>query len=198
MKSKLFIVALLIATILGSCVNPKIHGIGVGRSNRELCDEVYLIKGDTVSWVQTADPNCFVEKSGKFFHYHEGDSVRTEFIWCEDSWIAGTIIEGHIVDHARDDDFILANQQPIDSILGKYITDSHGVYRREHDTVHQYYDRLLMLKTSHAIHQYWILKIKTADVYGPFSYLDYLDMKKQLGVPSTLRLMGEKEAADNN
>lgn len=43
------------------------------------------------------------------------------------------------------------------------------------------------------IHQYWIIVKTTADVYGPFSYEDYLKMKKELGVPETLKLKREKQ-----
>jgi len=55
-----------------------------------------------------------------------------------------------------------------------------------------------MLDNSPVIHQYWIMVVKTADIYGPLSYEDYLDMKKQLGVSSTLMLKREKESLNNN
>ena len=43
------------------------------------------------------------------------------------------------------------------------------------------------------IHLYWILNTKTADVYGPYSFDDYIRIKKELGVPETLKLKCEKQ-----
>lgn len=200
MKNFCYIIAFSFAVLsLSSCNHSNTYSFGVGKSDTHpFCVDVHLVKGDTIAWTPGNNQD---EVLGKFFHYHEGNSVRTEFIWSY-NWYYQSIIQGHIVDYANDEDFLLADQKPIDSILGKEITiySKDGRYsysRREYDTVHQYDAYWRMLDFSPVKHQYWIMKIKTADIYGPFSYLEYLDMRKQLGVPSTLKLMGEKEDNDN-
>lgn len=199
----MIVMSFILTTILAfsSCNHSNTYSFGVGKSDTHpFCNDVHLIKGDTITWSSTG--NNQDEVLGTFFHYHEGDSVRTKFIWS-DTWYYASIIRGHIVDYAYNDGFLLADQKPIDSILGKEITiySKDGRYsysRREYDTVNQYDAYWKMLDNSPVIHQYWIMVVKTADIYGPLSYEDYLDMKKQLGVPSTLMLKREKESLNNN
>ena len=191
--------AIIMVLLIGCNRYPEKFGVNVGRSDTGHYNDVHLNDGDTISWVPTVNHCCYVESEGKYFHYHEEDTVRTAFIAC-DSWSYGTIIGGHVVDFLRDEKYLLVDQKPIDSILGKEIIiyDNNGNYKqtiREFDNVHNYqwdaYEK--WLEESPAIHQYWILVINTADVYGPFSYEDYLDMKQKLGVPPTLMLKCEKE-----
>lgn len=201
MKNLCYIIAFSFAALsLSSCNHSNTYDYGVGKSDTHpFCNDVHLIKGDTITW---SPGNNQDEVLGTFFHYHEGDSVRTKFLWSS-TWRYSTIIKGHIIDNISNENYLLAEQKPIDSILGKEITiyskDGRNSYsRREYDTVHQYDAYWKMLDNSPVIHQYWIMAVKTADVYGPFSYEDYLDMKKQLGVPSTLMLKREKESLNNN
>lgn len=200
MKTRFFIITFSILAFI-SCNHTNGYVFGVGKSDTHpFCVDVHLVKGDSIMWSPTS--NNQDEVLGTFFHYHEGDSVKTKFIWS-DTWYYASIIRGHIVDYSYDDDFLLAQQKPIDSILGKEITYYHedGSYwysRREYDTVSRYDDYWRMLDHSPVPNQYWIMNIKTADIYGPFSYLDYLDMKKQLSVPPALKLMGEKQENNSN
>jgi hypothetical protein len=178
------------------------YGIGVGRSDFENCEAVYLYKGDTVFWAQTGNPNCVIEKKGKFFHYHEGNVLKTKFVWC-DTWTSGTIIRGHIVDYIRNSDFLLSEQKPIDIILGEentyYNDEGFGGYsQRENDTIHQFDAYWGTLNDNNTANKYWIIVINSADVYGPLSYEEYLDMKKKLMVPSTLMLKCEYATTNNN
>lgn len=202
MKKDLF--CLLVAAFLLSGCNryPEKFGINVGRSDSGHYNDVHLNAGDTISWARTGDPCYYVESEGKYFNYHNEDTVRTVFIVCDSFY--GTIIDGHVVDYSRNANYLLVDQKPIDSILGKEIIiyDNDGNYKRtirEFDTIHNYqwdaYEK--WLEESPTIHQYWILVINTADVYGPFTYEDYLDMKQQLGVPPTLILKCEKDNSIN-
>lgn len=199
MKTRLFIIAFSILTFI-SCNHTNNYIYGVGPSDTELgCIDVYLCKGDTIMWSPTG--NNQDEVLGTFFHYHEGDSVKTKFLWSS-TWRYSTIIKGHIIDHISDENYLLADQKPVDSIWGKYIyiyndDGSYSYSRREYDTTHHYDKRRKQLEDTPTIHYYWIMVVKTADVYGPFSYEDYLDMKKQLGVPPTLMLKHEKERLKN-
>ena len=174
--------------LLVSCNRPKYNVYCY--QNEQGFNEIMLIKGDTIGW----NFNQYME--GKYYHYHKGDTIVTHFVFSGDSWIHGTVISGHISDYIQDDSFLLADKKPLDSILGKYIrivTKNNNVYsRREYDTINKYGANVKMLEES-PIHQYWIIVKTTADVYGPFSYEDYLKMKKELGVPETLKLKREKQ-----
>ena len=199
MKTRFFIIVFSILTFI-SCNHTDSYVYGVGPSDTEPgCTDVYLCRGDTITW---SPGNNQDEVLGTFFHYHEGDSVRTEFLWSS-TWRYSTIIKGHIIDNISNENYLLAEQKPVDSIWGRYITiyndDGSFCYsRREYDTTNHYDKRRKQLEDTPTIHYYWIMAVKTADVYGPFSYEDYLDMKKQLGVPSTLMLKREKESLNNN
>ncbi|MBO7460749.1 MAG: hypothetical protein J6T53_07580 [Bacteroidales bacterium] len=180
--------AAIIMVLLVSCNRPKYNVYCY--QNEQGFNEIMLIKGDTIGW----NFNQYME--GKYYHYHKGDTIVTHFVFSGDSWIHGTVISGHISDYIQDDSFLLADKKPLDSILGKYIrivTKNNNVYsRREYDTINKYGANVKMLEES-PIHQYWIIVKTTADVYGPFSYEDYLKMKKELGVPETLKLKREKQ-----
>lgn len=192
MKTKLSTIAFCIMTLF-SCNTSSNYKYSVGLSDDyPPCNDVHLIKGDTIIWTPTSP--CSREVLGKFFHYHNGDSVRTELLWNTNEWCA-PIIEGHIVDYAKNDCYLLADQKPLDSILGGYVHDSHGRYqgKREFDTTMNYNKLRKQLEDTPTTHQYWIMVVKTADVYGPFSYEDYLDMKQKLEVPQTLKLKREKK-----
>ena len=174
--------------LLVSCNRPKYNVYCY--QNEQGFNEIMLIKGDTIGW----NFNQYME--GKYYHYHKGDTIVTHFVFSGDSWRHGTVISGHISDYIQDDSFLLADKKPLDSILGKYIrivTKNNNVYsRREYDTINKYGANVKMLEES-PIHQYWIIVKTTADVYGPFSYEDYLKMKKELGIPETLKLKREKQ-----
>ena len=200
MKNHLSKITILLAAItmlsLVGCNHYDGYQYGVGPSDEEVgCKDVHLCKGDTIAWTRTSP--CSSEQLGTFFHYHQGDSIKTIFLWA-DTWYYPTIIEGHIVDYSYNDDYLLADQKPLDSIWGKYINiyrsdGSFGYSRREYDTINHYDKRRKQLEDTPTTHQYWIMVVKTADVYGPFSYEDYLIMKQQLGVPPTLKLKWEKK-----
>ena len=48
-----------------------------------------------------------------------------------------------------------------------------------------------MIKDSQ-YHDYWILNMKTSDVYGPLTFDEYMVKKKELGVPKDLKLKYER------
>lgn len=181
--------AAIIMVLLVSCNRPKYNVYCY--QNEQGFNEIMLIKGDTIGW----NFNQYME--GKYYHYHKGDTIVTHFVFSGDSWIHGTVISGHISDYIQDDSFLLADKKPLDSILGKYIRyynddGQHYYTNREYDTTGNHKKKMKQLEDS-PIHQYLILCKKTADIYGPFSFEDYLKMKKELGVPETLKLKREKQ-----
>lgn len=202
MKTYHIILFLLIMCIITACNRPRI----VVDSGREGFDEVKVFCGDTICHIIWRGQTAIVDPAGeplegRFFHYHENDSIITKYICCKKS-TGGTIIKGHIDDYSYDNDFLIVNQKPIDSILGEYLYyNNDGIPllypRRKYDTCKTYTETKIMLDLSR-IHQYWIINKISADVYGPLSYDDYLNIKKQLGVPPDLMLKREKYDIYNN
>ncbi len=179
-----------------SCNRPRIV---VENDDTEGFDIVKVYRGDTVCPIIWQGNTAVVDstgnpREGRFFYYHEKDSIIKRFICCDKTY-AGEIIDGHIDDDVSDSTFLIVDQKPVDMIFGKFIKiyRNNGDYylRREYDTIQNSWDKQIALDLSH-IHQYWIVNKTTKDVYGPFQYEDYLGMKKQLGVPSTLMLKREK------
>ena len=193
------IITAIIMVLLVSCNhNNDKFSIGYGASDHDYGKNIHLIYGDTTELISDPyHPDAIYKCTGKYFYYHEGDSVAARFIQSQ-TYLYGTIIGEHICDCTRDNTFLLADQQPLDSILGEYIRFYHedgspNYYsRREYDTIGNYTEKRKMIEDS-PIHLYWILNTKTADVYGPYSFDDYLRIKKELGVPETLKLKREKQ-----
>ena len=159
-------------------------------------EEICLFHGDTQAWVRTGNPDIQRLCKGRYFHYHDGEATRTRFI-TESGAGYGTIVSGHIAESVYDSVFLLADRKPLDSIFGLLQTlpcpfDSNSTYRgRPYDSCTNIKDRERQLRES-PIHDFWIIDQKTSDVYGPMSFDDYLAKKKELGVPSTLRLKCEQ------
>ena len=135
-------------------------------------------------------------RKGMFIHYHYAEDSISDFFAVEGIGVVKPHIQGHI----KNDSFILIDQKPLDSILGDYvciyINEKYFYYRRAYDTVCNYDDRLSMIHNSD-IHCFWIIAIKTADIYGPFSFEEYLDKKKELKVPDSLVLEYERQHCIN-
>ena len=187
-KITILLAAITMLSLVGCNLHPS-HSNVLCLRNDQGFNEIMLIKGDTIAW----NANRYME--GKYYHYHKGDTIVTHFVFSDYSWMHGTVIYGHISDYIQNESFLLADQKPLDSILGKFIrtiTKNNDIYwHREYDTINKYGADIKMLEES-PIHQYWIIGHKSADVYGPFSFGDYLKMKAELGVPETLKLKCEK------
>lgn len=156
-------------------------------------DEIILLNGDTICvppHLQKRD-NAPLRK-GMFIHYHKMDDSIKDFFAVEDIGI----IEPHVHECVENDTFMLIDQKSEDSVFGKYTriyyNDTCFFSRREYDTVTNWTDRHLMMQNSNK-HSFWIIGIKTADVYGPFTFDDYLTKKNELGVPATLKLKYETQ-----
>lgn len=198
MKKFLLITWLFTTISFIGCDKPRI----VVENDTEGFDVVKVFGSDTICRISWEGHTAIIDstgepREGRFFDYHKDDTIFTRFICCDRTY-GGKIVDGHIDEFIFDSVFLLADQKPVDSILGKYIRiylddeDSSNYYlRRQYDTCRNYTDKMSMLHISH-IHQYWIINKTSLDVYGPFSYDEYLHMKKQLGVPPTLMLKKEK------
>lgn len=159
--------------------------------------EICLFHGDTISWIQTGNPNYKRLCKGHFFHYHiDEDSICTEFV-MESGDGYGTIINGHINESIKDNLFLLAVRKPLDSIFGPLQTlpvpfDSNSTYLGRPQEPSTYDERWKMINDA-PYHDYWIINQQTSDVYGPMSFEEYQQKREELGVPDNLRLKCEKE-----
>lgn len=190
MKSNYFIVPFLIV-LMSSC-NITISDIAQEQGT-EGVEEICLLHGDTESWVRTGSPSLQRLCKGRFFHYHNNnDIVCTQFV-MESGTNYGTIISGHITESVKDSIFLLADRKPLDSIFGPLQTlpcpfdTSSTTLGRPKDPMTNDHDFWDMIEKS-KYHDFWILNINTSDVYGPFTFDEYLAKKKELGVPENLKL----------
>ena len=84
-------------------------------------------------------------------------------------------VVGHIVDHSFDKKYIIVAQKPWDDFI-----ESH------------HYQQAKEFK-KYKFRQYWIIDKYKQKTYGPFTKDQYLDKKKELGVPDTLKLQFERQ-----
>ena len=159
-------------------------------------EEIRLFHGDTESWVRSGNPNIQHLCSGRFFHYHPNDDTAYSWFIMESGSGYGTIISGHINESVKDSSFLLADRKPLDSVFGPLQTlqcpfDSNSTFLgRPKEPLTNYDDYWEMINNSQ-YHDYWILNLKTSDVYGPLSFDHYLIKKEELGVPEKLKLKCE-------
>lgn len=156
-------------------------------------DEIILWNGDTLCVPEhLKNYDKAQTKKGLFIHYHiTDDSIRLFFA------VEGTsIIPPHVHEYVEDNSFMLIDQKPMDSVFGEYIRINYNntdyLVRRRYDTIDNYNGTMLMMENS-KIHSYWIVGIETADVYGPFSFDQYLKKKNELRVPEKLKLKCERQ-----
>lgn len=167
----------------------------IAQEQGEEGEEIRLFHGDTEFWVRTGNPNLYRLCRGRFFHFHPNDD--TVFTWFITE-LNSTIISGHINESVMDSIFLLADRKPLDSIFGPLQTlpcpfdsssTTFGRPREPHTTLKE---KEQIIKDS-SCHDFWILNMKTSDVYGPYTFDDYLTKKKELGVPETLKLEYETQ-----
>ena len=195
MKYKLnCLLALIVTAFLNSCNMPLCE---IAQEQGSEGEEIRLFHGDTESRVPSMNPNYQHLRRGRFFHYHPNDdTVYTKFV-MESGPDYGTIITGHIDESVKDSVFLLADRKPLDSIFGPLQTlpcpfDSNSTFLgRPKEPLTNYDDYWKMIKDSQ-YHDYWILNMKTSDVYGPLTFDEYMVKKKELGVPKDLKLKYER------
>lgn len=156
---------------------------------------IFLCKGDTTLMLRRSGK--IKKTKGKYFNFHNSNGiVETKFVWSEDGFAAGyEVVPTYVADYKTDIEFMIVDQKPLDDILGKYQNYydeelGHGVYGRPKDP-HNLEIKYQMLDES-PIHQFWIIALRTADVYGPLSYEEYIQKRIELGVAPELRLKCEK------
>lgn len=154
--------------------------------------EMILFNGDTFCVPEhLRNRENAPERKGKIVHFHITDDSIQDFFAVE----GARVISPHINYYVEDSMYLLIDQKPLDSVLGKYVcfylSDTDLYYGREYDTVNNHDARVLMMQNSD-IHCYWIIRKKTADIYGPLSFDQYLTKKEELGVSKDLKLKYER------
>lgn len=81
-------------------------------------------------------------------------------------------IFGHILFYGQNSEFIIAYQKPWDSIKALKELPLNEQLNKVYNS---------------NFHQFYILKIKTDSLFGPFSKINYFVMRKKLGVPENLK-----------
>ncbi len=97
-------------------------------------------------------------------------------------------IYGHVLDYAFDSTFIIASERPRDSVIGiKNMTQSKYQEVFEQSTFKHYW---VINKKEPIVYSLDTLtqRAKYSNVYGPFKKKEYLLKRKELGVPSKLKL----------
>lgn len=174
-----FLELIFLIIINSSCVNFDNYDGYEKVQDTELGSSLTLSKFDTV--VFTTDGEGIRSKQkGVFIKYHKRNQTDTIFIWY------GTdVIVSHVNEIKGDKMFLLIDQKPLDSIFGKYVR--YGDYNIRPNKPERYDEVVEKLKNSN-IHQYWIIDKGSNDVYGGYSELEYLRMRKSLKVSEKLKL----------
>ena len=173
-------IVLIVVLFLISIIRPNIMIVNddlIGKS-------VMLIHGDTVVFNQKYPQKTI---KGRFFKYHNDNKIDTIFIPEEI-----TIIGSHVVDYNTDKQFIVIDRKHLDSVFGRKVSWEENLgYVGRKNFPSDKKKQLEMLNNSKA-HVYYIINQITADIYGPLTFDEYEEKKKDLEVPESLKLKCEK------
>ncbi len=124
-------------------------------------------------FISCSDKDSF-ETIGKHYKF-QYDGQNDIFLFDVDTTaITNMPIHGHILFYTYNSDFIITDQKPRDSILEMF---SGLDYDESKDK---------FFKSD--FKQYLIIALKNDSIYGPYKKKQYLEMRKELNVPDTLKL----------
>lgn len=134
-----------------------------------------------------ADTTCvnslgYSHKGSQITFYR--DSCTTDTICLAKGAI---VIETFVNEVVFDSSFVLVDQKPLDKICECNVDCLREKYNREAYTATSFDFCKEGLEKS-SIHDYWIIKKKTDEIYGPLSRVDYLKKREVFGVPDELKL----------
>lgn len=183
MKKLIYI--LFILTCFYSCeMLDKDYGGYVLSENPEYGNELALSFYDTSAYHQWENGSRSLHK-GVFLKYVYDNKIDTLFVWE-----GSTVIEAHINDIKYDNNYIIVDQKPLDSIWGPIINADYAPIRKKQ--FENARDAINFLENSN-IHNLWIINKDLKKVYGPFTKQEYLQKRKELRIPAELQLDFEKD-----
>ena len=91
------------------------------------------------------------------------------------------VVYTDVTDYKFNKTFIVAEQKPLDSF---WVRSSSKFMSTADDVEREF--------RNYKVRQYWIINKHTQESYGPFTKEQYLEKKKELGVPDTLKLQFER------
>ena len=144
-----------------------------------------LLNGDTVAKARRPlnDYNVIYAK-GMFINFHKQGKVKTVYI-DENSMI----IKSHVFDYKSNETFMVLDQKPLDLIFGEIEIINNSARRPRDPENGILFEEMLY---NSPIHRYWIINKISKDFYGDFTKEEYLQKRKELGVPDDLKLKFEK------
>ena len=83
-------------------------------------------------------------------------------------------INGHILFYGYSEDYIIVIEKPQDSIYNF--------------SENLRYDDMMKKVFKSNFNQFWILKVKNDNLFGPFQKTEYLKKRKELGVPDNVKI----------
>ena len=107
---------------------------------------------------------------------YELDYNPNEEIWLvvKDNGYSNVKIPGHILFYGHNNNFIIACQKPSDSI-----------YNFKENLI---FDKMMDKIYNTKYNQFWILELKNDSIYGPMNKTKYLAVRKEIGIPESLKM----------
>ncbi|RLD60819.1 MAG: hypothetical protein DRJ01_09030 [Bacteroidetes bacterium] len=183
---KKYIYFYIVVIFIFSC-NSKSPYFGSGyelSENTEYGEDIVINRSDTTSYHDWGNGRKTLQKGVLVKFHRPNNKIDSFFIWKGSS-----VISSYINEVKLDSLYIIVDQKPLDKIWGKYFTDNNNVYRRLNKSGNSAL-AIKKLKES-KVHNYWIIDKQTGDIYGPMNLEEYLQKRKELGVPKELKLEGK-------
>lgn len=173
--------------ILTSCNNYKEENRGYYlKEDPEFGDRLVIDKEDTTFFRFIGSNNeKKILQNGVVLKYHLSDGkLDSQYSWGE-----GTVVQSCIVKYAVDDTFFIVEQKALDDIFGELKIVGNEVKRNKMPST--VIEMKIMLNQSDCS-KFWIINIKTNDIYGPFVFDEFVQKRKELGVSDELILKDNK------
>lgn len=178
---------ILVLVLSSSCNQYKSEHNGYFISEEpELGDRLAIEREDTSFWrFVGVDNKKRILQKGVILKYHLPDgTIDKQYSWGE-----GSVVGGCIVKYGVDDTFFIVEQKSLDDIFGKIKIVGNEVIR---DKMPSTVNEMRVMLNKCDCSKYWIVNIKTDDIYGPFSLDEFISNRKKLGVSTQLRLNNPK------
>ena len=180
---KKYLSVLILSILIYSCsLESSYFGKGYKLSeNPEYGENIVVNRADTTFYHNWGNSRKTLQK-GVLVKFHSSQNkIDSVFIWK-----GTTVIPSYIVEIKFDSLFIIVDQKPLNEIWGEYFTDANGTYRRSNKPNKS---SLAIKKFKESkIHNYWIIRKRMDDIYGPLNWAEYIQKREELKIPKELEL----------